>query len=165
MKGTVVKLVGIAVVGVFLFSAFASAQFRSQEEQQPSPAQYLVHPTTSISSFFGLFNPDNFMMRHNFSFSYLSSGGTGLSLASYTNSMFYKIADPLNVRFDLTLQGSPFGQYGSAQQSDLSKVYLSRAELNYRPSENIFVKIQYNQMPLSYWGSYPYSPGYMWGDK
>ena len=165
MKGTAMKLIGIVAVGLFLFSTLVSAQFKSQEEQQPSPAQYLVRPATSINSILGFFNPDNFMMRHNFSFSYLSSGGTGLSLASYTNSMFYKIADPLNVRFDLTLQGSPFGQYGSAQQSDLSKLYLSRAELNYRPSENVFVKIEYNQLPLSYWGSYPYSSGYMWGDK
>ena len=165
MKGTAMKLTGIVAVGIFLFSALASAQFKSQEEQQPSPAQYLVRPTTSINSILGFFNPDNFMMRHNFSFSYLSSGGTGLSLASYTNSMFYKIADPLNVRFDLTLQGSPFGQYGSSQQSDLSKLYLSRAELNYRPWENVFVKVQYNQLPLSYWGNYPPSSPYVWGDK
>ena len=155
MKDKTMKFIGIVSMGVLLFSALASAQFKSQEEQQPSPAQYLVHPATSINGILGFFNPDNFMMRHNFSFSYLSSGGAGLSLASYTNSMFYKIADPLNVRFDLTLQGSPFGQYGSAQQSDLSKLYLSRAELNYRPWENVFVKVQYNQVPLNYWGSYP----------
>ena len=159
------KRLGILVAGVIIFSTCMFGQFKSQENEQPSPAQYLVHPATSINSFFGLFNPDNFMMRHDFSFSYLSTGGNGLSLASYTNSMFYKIADPLNVRVDLTLQGSPFGQYGSAQQSDLSKLYLSRAELNYRPSENFLVKVQYNQLPLSYWGSYPgYSP-YVWGDK
>ncbi len=165
MKGQAMRFVVNISVGVLLCSSLALAQFKSQEEQQPSPAQYLVHPATSISSFFGLFNPDNFLMRQNVSFSYLSAGGNGISLASYTNSMLYKIADPLNVRFDLTLQGSPFGQYGSAKQSDLSKLYLSRAELNYHPWENFFVRVQYNQLPLNYWGMYPYSSSIMWGDK
>ena len=155
MKTIIVLLVAVGSV---------TAQFKSQE-QQPSASQSLVHPLTSINSFLGFLNPDNFMMRHNFAFSYMTSGGQGLSLASYTNSMLYKIADPLNVRFDVTLQGSPFGQYGSAQQSDLSKLYLSRAELNYHPWENVFMKVQYNQLPLGYWGRYPYSSSALWGDE
>ncbi len=144
------------LVGLALVFSTASAQFKSQE-QQPSASQSLVHPVTSVNSLLGFLNPDNFMMRHSIGFSYMTSGGQGLSLASYTNSMFYKIADPLNVRFDVTLQGSPFGQYGSAQQSDLSKLYLSRAELNYRPWENFSVKVQYNELPFGYWGRYPFS--------
>jgi hypothetical protein len=165
MNGKAIKGFGFVSICLIVSMSCASGQFKSQENQESSPAQYLVHPATSISSFFGFFNPDNFMMRHNFSFSYLSAGGSGLSLAAYTNSMFYKISNPLNVRFDVTLQGSPFGQYGSAQQSDLSKLYLSRAELNYHPSENFFVKVQYNQMPFSYWGSYPSVSPYLWGEK
>ena len=144
----------------------ASAQFKSQENQQTSVAQSLVHPPTSINSFLGFLNPDNFLMRHNFAFSYLSSGGTGMSLASYTNSMFYKISDPLNVRFDLTLQGSPFGQYGAASRNDLSRLYLSRAELNYHPWENVFVKLQYRQIPFGYYGyRSPFNSSLMWGDE
>ena len=89
-----------------------------------------------------------------------------MSLASYTNSMFYKISDPLNVRFDVTLQGSPFGQTGSLNRSDLSGVYLSRAELNYQPWQNVALQIQYRQLPLSLYNryNYPYlSP--MWGGE
>ena len=165
MKGNAMKWVGLASIFLIVSMTCAYGQFKSQENQESSPAQYLVRPATSISSFLGFFNPDNFMMHHNFSFSYLSAGGSGMSLAAYTNSMFYKISDPLNVRMDVTLQGSPFGQYGSAQQGDLSKLYLSRAELNYHPSENFFVKVQYNQLPLSYWGSYPSVSPYPWGEK
>lgn len=145
----------------------SQAQLKSQDEQPVSPAQSLVHPMTSISSFLGILNPDNFMMRHNFSFSYLSSGESGLSLASYTNSMFYRIADPLNVRFDLTLQGSPFGNYGSAGQGSLSKLYLSRAELNYQPADNMFIKLQFNQSPFNYYNGF-YPPSSLvdpWGDR
>ena len=148
------KSISVIFLGMLLVNAAAYPQLKSQLEQQPSVSQSLVHPTRSISSFLGLLNPDNFMMRHNFSFSYLSSGGRGLSLASYTNSMMYRIADPLSVRFDLTLQGSPFGQYDGGAQTDFSRLYLSRAELNYRPSENFFVKFQYHQLPFYYYGIY-----------
>ncbi len=43
--------------------------------------------------------------------------------------------------------------------ADLSKIYLSRAELNYRPWDNFMVNIQYRQMPYGgYWGSPFYDP-------
>jgi hypothetical protein len=132
----------------------ALAQFKSQADQPQNPTQGLFKPSQSIGSLLGLLNPDNFRMRHSFSFSYLSSGGTGLSLASYTNSMFYKIADPLNLHVDLTLQGSPFGDYGSLQQNDLSRLYVSRAELNYRPADNMYIQLQYRQLPFSYYDYY-----------
>ena len=158
------KTIVALFIGVLMVAGSVSAQFKSQEGQ-PSASQSLVHPISSISSFLGFLNPDNFMMRHSFGLSYMTSGGQGLSLASYTNSMFYNIADQLNVRFDVTLQGSPFGQYGAAQQSDLSKLYLSNAELNYRPWQNFFVKVQYNQMPFGYWNTYPYSSSILRGDE
>lgn len=154
-------------MGLMLFTGVAAAQFKSQAENQQSVSQSLVHPGSNINSFLGLLNPDNFMMRHSFDLSYISSGGYGLSLASYTNSIFYKIADPLNVRMDVTLQGSPFGNYSGYQQSDLNKIFLSNAELNYRPSENVFIKLQYNQVPYNrYYYNDRFSPSsFMYGDQ
>ena len=153
MKKLFVAIVMLAMVA----NMNVMAQFKSQEENQPSVAQSLVHPT-SINSFLGILNPDNFTMHHSFSLSYLSFGGQGLSLASYTNSMFYKISDPLNVRFDLTLQGSPFGNSLGLQQNDLSKIFLSNAELNYRPADNMFIKLQYSQLPFYNLQYNPYYP-------
>jgi len=142
---------------MIIFTAAAGAQFKSQLENQPSASQSLLKPQTSIGSFFGLLNPDAFSMRHNFAFNYISIGGSGMSLASYTNSMFYRISDPLNVRFDVTMQGSPFGQRSFSGKNDLNKVYLSRAELNYKPLDNLFFTLQYNSLPFGYWGSYPFN--------
>jgi len=150
---TTMKKFTLVVLMVLCSVGMLRAQLKSQDERV-SAAESLVRPAPSISSFLGLLNPDNFMMRHNFSFSYLSSGGEGLSLASYTNSMFYRIADPLNLRVDLTLQGSPFGQYGSVSQNDLSRLFISRAELNYRPAENMFIKLQFSQRPFAYRDNY-----------
>lgn len=155
------------IIGMMLIASVSLAQLKSQQaEQQQSVSQSLVHPATSINSFLGLLNPENFSMRHNFALTYLSAGGTGMSVASYTNSMFYKIADPLNVRFDVTLMGSPFGQYSSATQNDLTKLFVSRAELNYKPLENLFIKVQYSQMPYGISGyGQPYSMFNRWGDE
>ncbi len=112
-----------------------------------------------LSSFFGLLDPDRFLMRHTLSMNYMSAGGSGLSLASYTNSMFYKIADPLNVRVDVTLQGSPFGTPAGVDRNALNKIYLSRAEMNYRPWENVYLQLQYREMPYSPYRNY-FDPWY-----
>jgi len=153
------RKLALILAGIMLLAAAGSAQFKSQAEQ-PSVSRALVQSRTSLTSFFGLLNPDNLRMQHNFSMSYFSFNGTGMSVASYTNSLFYKISDPLNVRFDVTLQGSPFGQ--SAYQNALSGVFLSRAELNYRPWENFLIKFEYNRFPLNYYGMYDpwYNPFY-----
>lgn len=134
------------------------AQFKSQVENQPSAAEFLVHPSTGFSSLLSWFNPDNFRMRQSISMNYFTYGGQSLSLASYTNSMFYKFADPIDVRFDVTLQGSPFGQNSLTQQNALNRVFLSNAELNYHPLENFFIKLQYSQLPYGNYGWYSRSP-------
>lgn len=143
----------------------ADAQLKSQEPTHVSVAQALVRPTTSLSGLLSWFNPDNFMMRHSFSFQYLSAGSYGMSLAAYTNSMFYRIADPLDLRFDISLQGSPFG---SGQNADFSRLLLSRAELNYRPWENVHVRFLYRQVPYfdrGYYSPYYYPSSPALGDE
>lgn len=152
MKKLVILLAAIVFAG-----SGVQAQLKSQETSHVSAAQSLIRPAPSLPGLLSWFNPDNFLMKHSLSFQYVSSGGRGLSLAMYTNSMFYRIADPLDVRFDLSLMGSPFGQYGTAQQSDFSNIFLSRAELNYRPFDNMLIRFQYQQIPFGAYGWYaPY---------
>jgi hypothetical protein len=149
MKSTILVLL-VAVIG-----SSAAAQLKPRSPAEESAAASLVRPGggqgTGLSSFFGLLNPDRFLMTHTLSYNFLSAGGTGLSVASYTNSMFYSIADPLNVRFDVTLQGSPFGPTAGVNRSDLNRIYLSRAELDYRPWENVYLQLQYRELPWSYY--------------
>lgn len=140
---------GVIVVMTLIISVTSLCQFKSDYEHQSSVSQSLVKPNASIGNFLGLINPENFSMRHSFAMNYMTDGGGGLSTASYTNSMFYKIADPLNVRFDVTLMGSPFGTYAGYQQNDYNKIFISRAELNYRPWENTYIKVEYNQLPFN----------------
>lgn len=146
-----------AAILTLLIATLGAGQFKSQGEQE-SVARSLVKPVPGVGNLMGLINPENLFMRHSLSLNYMSFGGTGISLASYTNSLFYKISDPLDVQFDVTVQGSPFGQ--TPFQNSLDGIFLSRAELNYRPWENFFVKFQYNRLPMNYYGAFNpwYSP-------
>jgi hypothetical protein len=153
-------VVGLAVV---LSVSCAEAQFKSQVGRESRPYDG-PGGNSSTSFLFGWFNPDKFHMRHSFSMSYMTSAGQGLSLGTYTNSMMYEFADNLNAQADVSLSYSPFNSFSKFgnQKNDLSGIYLSRAEVNYKPWENVTFQLQYQKMPY-YWGYYGspfYSPFY-----
>jgi hypothetical protein len=152
------SLVVLVVLAAMLAHSNSSAQFKSQAEEKPNVAESMIRPESS-SNFLGFFNPQNFMMHQSFSFSSMLFGGKSIGLAMYTNSMFYKVADPLDVRLDVSLMRSPFNSLGKDFQSDLNKIFINRAEVNYRPFDNMTIQLQYRQIPFSYYGDY-YSPYY-----
>jgi hypothetical protein len=151
------KLAALSVVLVAVgFSA--NAQFKSQVEEQARVSDAFVHDTPQ-SLLFGWFNPDRFHMSHSLSFSYVSFAGGGLSLGTYTNSMRYDVMDNLTARADVSLSYSPYNSFTTFGKNDLSSIYLSRAELDYRPWENMLVKVQYRTLPYGYYSPF-YSPWY-----
>jgi hypothetical protein len=155
MKRSLAVLVALVVV---LGHTRVFAQFKSQAEEKPSVAESMIRPEDS-SNFLGFFNPQNFTMRQSFSFSTMLLGGKSIGVAMYTNSMFYKVSDPLNVRLDVSLMRSPFNSLGKDFQSDVNKLFINRAEVNYKPFDNMIIQFQYRQVPLSAYGNY-YSPYY-----
>ncbi len=124
------------------------AQFKQQVESRPSVSESLVLPQNS-GFLFGWFDPSRLSFHHSYSLSYMTAGGQGLSLGVFTSSLYYKFSEPLDVQFDVSMQHSPFSSFGNTK--DLSGIYLSRAQLNYRPSENMLLQIQYSQLPSMYW--------------
>ena len=147
----------LAGVLVLLSAALATAQFKSQVEEQPRVSDGLIHQSPP-SFLLGWFNPENFHMRHSFSFSYQTAGGKGLSLGTYTNSMLYQFADNLSARADVSLSYSPYNSFNTiSRKDDLSSIYLSRAQINYKPWDNMLVQFQYRSTPYS---PYYYSPFY-----
>ena len=165
MNGDVMKRALAALVLCAILPVALSAQLKSQAQEELSASRSLIHPSAGLTSFLGFLNSENFMMRHSVSMSYMTAGGRGVSLADYTSSMFYKIADPLHMRFDVTLQGSPFGSTG-VDQSALSGIFLSRAELNYQPSREFNISLRYQRRPYGGFGWYdsPFSAS-RWGDE
>ena len=154
-------LVAALVLGT---AAGACAQFKTQVEQESRISNGIMQQSEP-SLLFGWFNPDKFTMRHSVSFQYTTMGDQSLSLGTYTNSMMYEFAENLNARADISMSYSPFnsfsGAFGKGTNNSLSSIYLSRAELNYRPWENVAVKLQFRQIPygMSYYSPF-YSPWY-----
>jgi hypothetical protein len=145
-----------ALVILALVGSTTRAQFKTQIEQE-SRVSNSIYQQPEETSLFGWFNPEKFHMHHSLSFSYQTMGGQGVSLGTYTNSMMYEFANNLNARADVSLSYSPFASssfMSKGMNNSLSSIYLSRAEVNYKPWENVTVQFQYRQLP---YGSY-YSP-------
>ncbi|MBM4165409.1 MAG: hypothetical protein FJ218_00540 [Ignavibacteria bacterium] len=139
----------ITVVLVFgLTNSFA--QFRNQQ----TPSQNTGFSTIQSNSLFGWIDPNKFSMHHNFSINYATSGAQNLSISQYTNSMQYIFSDLISARADVSMMYSPYATGFRGQQS-VSGIYLNRAQLDFRPWDNVLFQIQYRQLPL---GSYYYNP-------
>lgn len=114
----------------------------------------------------GIFNPKNFSMSHSFNVSMLSSGTGNLSLTTYTNSMNYRFNEKLSVSADVSMQYSPFASsvygtgYSNQLQKDFSGVFLSRASVDYKISDNSSIKFEYRNMQNDPYGYYNPFYGY-----
>lgn len=145
-------------VSLSIVSTCAVAQFKSTNEAKPNVSESLIRSDGS-GLWFGLFNPNNFKMQHSYSLSYMTFGRQGLSLGTYTSSLYYKFSDPLDVQVDVSVRHSPFGGFGSQMNKDISGIYLSRAQLNYRPTDNMLFQVQFQQFPTMYWMNDPWRSG------
>ncbi len=141
-----IKTVLVLVVINFI----AVGQFRSQSEATSSVASSMIRQDDG-GLLFGWFDPSRFTISNSYSLSYTTSGGKGLSLGTLTSSLAYQISNPLSVQFDVSLVHSPYNNLGGNFTKEISGVYLSRAELNYRPSKITLLQIQYRQLPAMYW--------------
>ena len=133
-----------------VFCGIAVGQFRSQPEARSSAGESLLRPDDG-GLLFGWFDPSRLTMHNSYSLSYTTSGSKGYSLGELTSNIAYQISDPLSVQFDVSLLHSPFNNLGGNFANNISGIYLTRAELNYRPSKNMFLQIQYRQLPSMYW--------------
>jgi hypothetical protein len=130
------------------------SQYKTDLEQKDNVYESLTKSSPSL--ILGFFNPENFTMKHSYSFVYSMFGSSGIGLGTYTNSMAYKFADNLNAKVDLSVTHSPFGSYNKNLTDKFTGIYLDRAEINYKPWENVHVQVQYRQLP-SYLYYSPYS--------
>ncbi len=152
------RLVVILTV-IFLTSQLSFAQFKGPDNKQPSYSN-------SGNLLLGFINPRNFTMNHSFNVSMMSTPYGNVSLTSYINSMTYRISDKFNVSADVKFQYSPFassslGQnYSTALQNNLSGVFLSKASLNYKISDNAFINFQYRRIDESDYYNNSYNPFY-----
>ncbi|MCB0726524.1 MAG: hypothetical protein KDD00_03625 [Ignavibacteriae bacterium] len=144
------KRIIIVIAVIFFSSNFSNAQFKGYDDKGPS-----TNTSGSNNLILGFINPNKFTMNHSFSVSMLNSSYGNVSLTSYINSMNYQVNDRFNISADVKVQYSPFANNGlgaassQALQRNLSGVFLSRAAVNYRISENSFINFEYRNIDQS----------------
>ena len=151
-----------SIVAVVLAFGTLSAQFKTKMDEEPDVSQSLVRSDDS-GSLFGWFDPGKLKMAQSFSLSYQTFGKNGVSLGVYTNSLSYQVSKPLSLQMDVSVMNSPYSSLGGDFAKSLSGIYLTRAALSYKPSENTLFQIEFRQFPSSlYYGGYGYN-GMSWG--
>lgn len=143
---------------LFAINLITFAQFKDQKIM-PDIKRGIINNNPS-SNIFGFFNPNNFFMKHSVNLSYATFGGNAVSLGVYTNSMMYKFSDKLNIQVDASLVNSPYSSFGKEFSNQINGIYLSKAELNYYPSENFKMSIRFSQYPSAYYNGFGYRTGF-----
>ena len=144
----------LLLIFVLIAASGIYAQFKDTRIEPTRVKDGIV--TENSNALFGFLNADDFIMRHSFSLNYTSFAGQGVSLTSYTNSMFYRLMNNLNVELDVSVMYSPYSTLGDQFQKDISGVYISNAAVNYYPWNNFSVHLQYSAMPYGYGFYNPY---------
>jgi hypothetical protein len=156
------RLLAWSVLAVVLVCGTLSSQFKTKMSDEPSVSQSLVRSDDG-GLLFGWFDPGKLKMAQSFSMSYQTFGQNGFALGVYTNSLSYQVSEPLSLQMDVSLMHSPYNSIGGDFGKSLSGIYLSRAELNYKPSDNMLFQIQFRHLPPGlYYGGYGYN-GMDWG--
>ena len=147
------------VIACFLtLSMLVNAQFKDEADNSKNIRNGLLAPPPT-ENILGFINPENFSMDHSISMSYSAFSGQGVAMGVYTNRMKYAFNDKLNVELDASIVNSPYNTLGDSFTSSLNGIYLSKAAVNYKPTNNTYISVQFRQMP----GAYYYSgrPYYM----
>lgn len=134
-------------ISFIILILFLSNISYSQFKEIPSSTKTKLKTGNLI---FGFINPKNFSFKHSFNASVITSGNSTVSLTSYTGTISYKILDNMHLSADVTMQYSPFASIGSSNlisdndfQNSLNGIFLSRVALDYQPSKNVFISLQY----------------------
>ncbi|MFC2133230.1 hypothetical protein ACFLTH_01315 [Bacteroidota bacterium] len=143
----------LILISLFVFTGIINAQFKGEAEKPVNVRDGIINNSPS-SLLLGFINPDNLQINHSMSMSYTSFGNQGIALGVYTGSLMYKFNDKLDLQIDASVVNTPYSSYGQEHADHINGVYLSRAQLNYRPSEDMHITIQFNRIPYGYYRPY-----------
>jgi len=104
--------------------------------------------------YLGFLNPDKLQMHHSFSMSYGGfSGGNGLMLNTYVNTIDYQFSDKLFLRTNLGIMSSPYNTYGKDFLLNKPQFFGS-AELTYQLNNNTRIQLGIQRSPFMYYNPY-----------
>jgi len=133
---------------ILLIPAFAFGQLK-KDLQQPDFSNILTQPANP-ASVFSFLDPSKLKMSHSVSMSYSSFGGESVLMNSYVNTINYQFNDQLSIRTNLGIMASPYNSMPNNSFLNKSQIF-GGAELNYRPTDDMFFTLRFEKMPYSYY--------------
>jgi hypothetical protein len=140
----------------FLIPNFCMAQFKS--EKNVNMAQALTQPKlTGLLDVIG-FNPDKFSMHQSYSLTFGSFGGNSYHQGLYLNTMSYQFSNAVTTYLQLALAHQPLGSMMQNDQGQNgTKAFVSGAGLEYKPTDNFSLQVEFSQVPGSMYSPYGYN--------
>jgi hypothetical protein len=151
----------IMMLFVLLLTMTGFAQFKESDAPLPDVKSGIL--AQSSPSLFSFINPENFHMQQSVGMSYSSFGGQGMAMDTYTNSMSYKFTDNLNIQLDASVINMPYSTLGKQFNNSINGFYISNAAINYQPWKDVYISVQYRNLPYNMLSPFPYSGGYRYG--
>ncbi len=149
----------LSFILLLAFAVSVNGQFKKESGTKIDlKSKMISSPTPSFV--LGFINPNNFKMNHSLSMSYSSFGSEGIALGVYRNSLYYKVSDKINLLVETSIVNSPYSSLGGRASQSLNGIYLSRAQLNYKISDNSELSIQFSNDPTRFYSPYSSNPYY-----
>jgi hypothetical protein len=154
----------LLLLSILLAFSFVNAQFKNDLNKPIDVKSGMLNKNSF--SILGLVGVEDFQMHHSFGLSYSMFAGNGISLGTYTNSMFLKFNDRLNLMADISIVNSPYNSLGKDFSKQINGVYIDRLQMNYKISDGMSLMVQYSNSPYNYYSNYSMG-GYssFWGDS
>ncbi len=133
-----------------LSSSICFGQFKG-DENKPIDLNRGILSNNPVGSLFSFIDPSKISMNHSFEMSYSAIGKDGLALGVYTNHLAYEFSKQLDIQIDASIVNSPYNTLGDRFTNSINGVYIDRARINYRPSENFNISLQFSNSPFGYY--------------
>lgn len=128
-----------------------------KDSKQPDFTSILSKPAESY--LFGLMDPSKFQMSHQFSMSFGMAGNAQMLQNTYVNSMNFLLSEDLMLTTDLGIMSTPYHTFGENSFLNTPQ-FFGAAELNYKISDQSFLKLRFEKSPYGYYSPYGYDNRY-----
>ena len=131
----------------FGITMLAEAQFRQDLNRDINDYSATVSHTQSntVGSWMNMLN---MTMSHSYSMTFSNFGGQMQNLNAYTNHMFFDVSDRIDAQLDVSVLHAPFGNSFMSPDNSLgTQIIIDQARIDFRPSENTRISVQFSQRP------------------
>lgn len=139
------KFITTTLLLIFFTALTAEAQLRKDLSGSEDYAASVTH--TQQSSPGSWMNMLNMTMSHSYSMSFSNFGGQTQNINAYTNSMFFDVSEKVDAQLDLSVLHSPFGSSFMTNNEMGARVIVDQARIDFKPSENTRISLQFSQNP------------------